>query len=86
MTKGEIFTLIKRRIQKNTHLDDRAKEIVFHIMLQVYKSIPDDEAQHSEGETTMNDTMNGTLNGTSRFSGGMETFNELFGGAFKDIK
>jgi glutamyl-tRNA reductase len=43
-----IFTKIKGRVTANRHLDDKSKEIVYHILRQVFKEIKQEEREHEE--------------------------------------
>ena len=78
MTIPQIFTKLKRKVENNTHLDERSKLIVLHILRQVFKEIPKEDLVYDE-ENIDNSEYKGNPEN-------MDAFNELFGDIFKDEK
>ena len=71
MTIPAIFTKIKRKVEANTHLDNKSKLIVFHILKQVFKDIPKEDLLGDKYDYPEVDNSN------------LDAFKSIFGDVFK---
>ena len=74
-----VLTKIKRKIESNKHLDNRSKQIILHIMRQVFKEIPREDLIDSEDNIDTSDYKGNPDN--------IDDFKDLFGDdIFKEKK
>lgn len=80
MDAAETLSKVKKNVLKNTHLTDKDKQIVIHILKVTFKDIVTEEKKAEEAY------LRDTSSGDSDDPIGGATFDSIFGEIFKEGK